>query len=78
VGSVLTSLSKDATYGRETYGYESTGSAPRRQGYQTTIGGYGPSNMGLADTNPVGTVPADGQPVPQAQGNADGDAWHQN
>lgn len=78
VGSVLTSLSKDATYGRETYGYESTGSAPRHQGYQTTIGGYGPSNMGLADTNPVGTVSTDAQPVPQSQGNADGDAWHQN
>ena len=78
VGSVLTSLSKDATYGRETYGYESTAPASRHQAYQTTIGGYGPSNMGLADTNPVGTASTDSQPVAQPQGNADGDGWHQN
>jgi capsular exopolysaccharide synthesis family protein len=79
VGSVLTSLSKDATYGRETYGYESSGSSRHKgPGYQTVIGGYGVANMGLADTNQSGVVAADTGAVPQQQVAGDGEGWHQN
>lgn len=47
VGTVLTSLAKDATYGHEPYGYEAGG--PRHkgyEGYQATIGGYGLGDTG--------------------------------
>jgi capsular exopolysaccharide synthesis family protein len=83
VGTVLTSLAKDATYGHEPYGYEAGGSRRRGgnggggyEGYQATIGGYG----NLADTSqmtqtaapeqPSAPPPPAGLPVPT------GDGWH--
>jgi Mrp family chromosome partitioning ATPase len=82
VGSVLTSLSKDATYTGETYGYEGGGSGPRHQAYQSAIAGYG--NLGdtgqMSPTSP--DTPAIGPPAPQQhqqqQGSlsGDGDGWH--
>jgi non-specific protein-tyrosine kinase len=55
VGVVMSSLSKDATYGHEPYGYES--SSPRHQSYDRSyesLGGYS-----LADTNQMPKAPAD-------------------
>ena len=79
VGTVLTSLSKDATYTGEAYGYEGT-SGPRHKGYQSGIAGYG----NLADTGPMAPTSPDtpalgpATPQPQAQGplSGDGDGWH--
>ncbi|HMG44915.1 MAG TPA: polysaccharide biosynthesis tyrosine autokinase [Acidimicrobiales bacterium] len=77
VGTVLTSLAKNATYAGETYGYESGGGP--RQGYQSGISGYG----NLADTGPMNRTtserPAIGPPAPQQQQSGpltgDGDGW---
>jgi Mrp family chromosome partitioning ATPase len=79
VGTVMTSLAKDATYGHEPYGYE--GSAPRHKGYEgyPAMGGYG----SLADTGQMtqtqapppraaDSQPPVGLPVPVM----DSDGWH--
>ena len=75
VGSVLTSLSRDATFGTEPYGYE-TSTSSRHKGYQSNIGGYG----NLGDTGQMGPpsmeAPVISPSAPLTQSMPDQDGWH--
>ena len=74
VGSVLTSLSRDATFGSETYGYEATKRA-RPKEYGSLTPGYGD----LADTGQMGQTsdgPVVSPPGPLPQPLPEQDGWH--